>query len=304
MSEDRMTGVVPTDGPPSRTSRALAFPLIAALAAAALAGPRPATAGEAVSSQKTRHVWLDASGEPLPFQGHEKIEAFLRRARVVSREEIGIGINQMDKLLVEKEGVKAHAIFRDVDVEQERLRVAGRYYRRFKDDYASECAAYALSQLLRTHNVPPTVLRVLDGRSGSMQIWVENARDHAADDFSPPSAFAWVSQLWDMDFFDNLILNVDRNAGNILAGAHYRVWLIDHTRAFEPAPELLDPGRVQRISREVWIRLLEITEDELADATREYLDPEQVSALLKRRELLIEHVRALIKKRGRGVVLH
>ncbi len=136
-----------------------------------------------------------------------------------------------------------------------------------------------------------------------MQIWVEKARDHSAEDFSPPSPIAWVRQVWGMAAFDNLAFNADRNAGNILAGEHYRLWLIDHTRAFQPRGELLSPDRVTHVSRRAWTRLLETSGDELADATREYLDPGQVVALKTRRDLLVEHIQALIDERGEAAVL-
>jgi hypothetical protein len=161
-----------------------------------------------------------------------------------------------------------------------------------------------VARLFGIDNVPPTVKRTLDRQEGSMQIWIENARDHTASEFSPPSPIAWVQQMWGMFVFDNLIFNADRNAGNILAGEHYRLWLIDHTRAFQPSPELMSPDKVERLSRRAWARLLETSEEELADATREYLDPDQVVALKRRRQLLVGHIRSLIEERGEGAVLY
>ena len=43
---------------------------------------------------------------------------------------------------------------------------------------------------------------------------------------------------------------------------------------------------------------------ELADATRRYLDPDQVSSLAARRDLLVERIRTLIEERGEGAVLY
>ena len=277
--------------------------LSTALIGAALLVPGVLAAQEGADS-RPGHIWLDAKGHPLPFQGNAEIEDYLRNARVVSREEIGTGINRLDKLLLERDGVDAHAIFRDVDVEMERTRIGERYYMRFRDFYAGECAAYALAQLLRMDNVPPVVLRSLEGQDGSMQIWIESVRDPDSSSFRPPSAMEWVRQTWDMAFFDNLILNVDRNAGNMLVGHHYRLWLIDHTRAFEPQPELFAADGMHIVNRRLWRRLTAVTDEELADATREFLDPEQLSTLLRRRELLVEHVQALIDKLGQGAVLH
>ena len=263
----------------------------------------PATEAIAADSGP-RHVWLDAAGEPLPFQDDADIEKFLKEARVVGREAIGVGINKMDKLLIERDGVRAHAIFRTIDVEHERLRVGDRVYMRFKDSWTGECAAYAITRLFDLDNVPPTVERFLDRDRGAMQIWVEDTRDHAAKDFSPPSPLAWARQTWGMFIFDNLIFNVDRNSGNMLAGEDYKLWLIDHTRAFQPNAELMSPDRVERLKREAWERLLEVSGDAMADATRDYLDAGQLNALKKRRDLLVEHIEARIEELGEDAVLY
>jgi hypothetical protein len=279
--------------------------LLAVLLLAAGAPRGTAVAREATGSSGSRHhVWLDARGEPLPFQSDAEILEFLRTAQVLGKERIAVGVNRTDKLLLEKEGTRAHAVFRNVDIERRDAQVGSRYYFRFRDSYANESAAYALARWLGLDNVPPVVPRRFDGRRGSVQIWVENARDHTAADFEPPSILAWISQVWDADLFDNLILNVDRNSGNILAGQHYRLWLIDHTRAFQPVPELLAPEKLAKVNRRVWDRLLATAEEDLKEVLGDHLDGGQLHALVKRRELLIERVEGLVAERGEDAVFY
>jgi hypothetical protein len=256
------------------------------------------------SSEARRHVWLDARGNPLPFQSHAEILEFLRTARVVGSEEIAVGINRSRKLFLEKDGTRAHAIFRAVDVEERMAQIGPRFYARFRDSHANENAAYALAQWLGLDNVPPVVARGYDRRDGSVQIWIENALEQTSEDFDPPSVLAWVAQLWDMQLFDNLILNVDRNSGNILAGQHYHLWLIDHTRAFQPVPELLAPEKLAKVNRRVWARLLATGEEDLEEVLGDYLDGGQLDALATRRELLIECVERLVAERGEEVVFY
>jgi hypothetical protein len=279
--------------------------LLASLLLASGAGPAAAWAQEATGSPWSRpHVWLDARGEPLPFQTDDEILEFLRTARVLSREEIETGITRPHRLLLEKDGTRAHAIFRHVNVERRTAQIGPRFYQRFRDSHAHECAAYALARWLGLDNVPPVVARGLGGKDGSVQIWIENARDRTSEEFGPPSAVAWVAQIWDMELFDNLILNVDRNAGNTLVGEHYRLWLVDHTRAFQPLPELLDPARVSKVNRRVWDRLVATTEEDLTGALGDFLNRGQLRALAKRRELLVDHVERLLAERGEEVVLY
>jgi hypothetical protein len=137
-----------------------------------------------------------------------------------------------------------------------------------------------------------------------VQIWIEGVRDASDKNFRPKSPMGWMKQVWDKDLFDNLILNVDRNAGNMLVGDNDELWLIDHTRAFQPNGELLAPEALQKINRKVWDRLEALSDDQLRDVVREFLQPDQVEGLIKRRELLQEKVGELVAKSGEGAVFY
>ena len=84
----------------------------------------------------------------------------------------------------------------------------------------------------------------------------------------------------------------------------YHLWLIDHTRAFQPIPELLNPEKVVRVKRVFWDQLKALTDDELRKLVGDYLDGPQMGALEKRRDLLIELVEGLIAERGESAVLY
>jgi hypothetical protein len=274
-------------------------PLLAALGVAWAPGT---VAGQIATFPPGRppHIWLDAEGEPLPIQSDADILEFLRTATVVSRQRIPIGVNRPEKLLLEENGFRAHAAFRVADQRQRDVRIGARFYFDFRDSYRHECAAYELARSLGLDFVPPATLRQIDGTEGSIQIWLENAL--SLEGREPPDVRAWVTQVWDRDLFDNLILNVDRNLGNLFVDPQQRLWLIDHTRAFQPEDQLLDPERVARIRRSVWERLVAMTEDDLKALVGEYLDHGQISALAKRRELLVEHVQRLVAERGEQAV--
>jgi len=275
------------------------LPLLGGLVPALLVPARasPEAEGDPVT-------WLDEEGQPLPFQSYEEVEAFLRTAAVVSRETAPVGITRPEILVLEGGGVRARAILRLVEEEKERVRIGERYHQRFRDSQAHECAAYALARALGLDSVPPVVPRRLGRRPGSVQIWVEGTRDETAAGFHPPSATRWVRQIWDRILFDNLILNVDRNAGNLLVGPDYRIWLIDHTRAFQPQAELLAPEKLEKVNRRAWERLVAMSDDDLKDAVRDDLDVQQLQALVARRALLVEHVQRLVAERGEAAVFY
>jgi len=269
--------------------------LASVVAPAAVAGPT--AAGEARADRS----WRGPDGRPLPFASDDELLDFLRTADVVESEDIPVGITKPLKLVLEKDGVRARAAFRYEEIDRKNVSIEGRHYRRFRDSCRFECAAYRLARTLGLERIPPTTDRKFQGRSGSIQIWVEGSLDEGAKGFRPPNPLAWVQQTWDQDFFDNLVFNVDRNSTNVIVDEDYKLWLIDHTRAFQSVPELLDAEHVTRINRTLWTHLKEMDEDALEEAVGPYLDGEEFMCLVRRRELLLEHVEALVAERGEGI---
>lgn len=247
--------------------------------------------------------YLGPEGEPLPFSSDEEVEDFLRAADVVEEEVLEEGRNGTLKVLLERDGVRAHAAFRTVSFSRSNLQIGRWTFKEFRDSHRYECAAYGLSRMLGLGRVPPAVPRTLAGREGSLQLWIEGARDETSEGFRPPEAGRWARQLWSMYLFDNLLFNIDRNSGNILVDSRYDLWLIDHTRAFQLVPELLD-DRVIRVERSVWERLGALNEYDLQRRLGEYLDTRELHALARRRELLVERIEKLIAERGEALVLY
>ncbi len=248
--------------------------------------------------------WLDADGKPLPFRTLGELEDFLRSAPVVNEKNIGKGVNRSRKVTLEEDGVRVHAIFREVNIRERNLRVGDRMYLTFVNNYLYECAAYKLSNLLGLYMVPPAVRRKLKRTDGSLQLWLEDALDEDSGDFKPPNASKWVQQVWTMYLFDNLVYNVDRNSGNLIADKNYRLWLIDHTRGFQYMAEVMNPDILNRINRKAWDRLMSLTEQDIRQALSNYLEGGQIAALMKRREALKNHVEKLVAERGPDAVFY
>ena len=134
--------------------------------------PRSAS-GQQPATEAREVTWLGPDGAPLPFQSPDDLKMFLETADVVNSEAIGVGINSFRKVLLRQDGVRAHAIFRDVDVQKRTARVGDRNFLFFSDSYRHECAAYELALLLGFDNLPPAVLRRIRGDPGSLQLWLE-----------------------------------------------------------------------------------------------------------------------------------
>ena len=253
--------------------------------------------------QEAGYVYLGPDGEPLPFDNDEAIVDFLSNAAVLEKMKVGEGINEITKLLMERDGVRAHAAFRDVDITETDRRVGDIFFLFFRDSYIFDCAAYEMSLLLGMDNVPPTVLRTVDDTPGSVQLWVEGASRTDTADFRPPETQPWIRQMWTMFLFDALIYNVDRNPGNLMVDADYMLWLIDHGRGFQRKSDLFNIEQVPMVDRLIWERLRALDGATITAALGEYLNSAEITALMNRHGRLLDHINARIEEVGADKVL-
>lgn len=282
-------------------------PLVAtaSVLALALAAAVPVAAGPADGCP----VFLGPDGAALPFASHAEIEAFLREARVVSSKAAPGGVTGARKLLLERGGVRAHAIFRSVQktaLVQQMPR--GRVQPHFRDHHENEVAAYALARLLGLDTVPPAVARQLEGKRGSVQLWVEAAETEERfrrRELAPVERSRHALQVEQMFVFDNLIHNIDRNQGNYLTDPDGRVWWVDHTRSFIRLAVLPDPDRVRRVDRVFWERLKSVAEQEIVATLAPLLPEPEVRGVLERRHLVVSLLEErLAEKSEQRVLFH
>ncbi len=282
--------------------------------ALALAGSIGAQESTATPNAEPRSVapggvrWTDPEGKPLPFRSDEELIAFLATAEVKSEKHLSGGVTFPTKLLLEKDGVRADAIFRDID-EQSSMPTfgGGRDSLYFRDSYIYEPAAYKLSRMLGLDNVPPATLRKLKNKNGSVQIWVENARTDKTlkkDGVKAPDPIRWNKQLQMINTFDALIYNTDRNSGNLLITPDWKIWMIDHTRAFRRNTNLQRPDSINQCERGLYQKLKGLDEATVREELKEYLSTYELDALFKRRALLLERLDKLIAERGENKVLY
>ena len=253
----------------------------------------------------TAHRWLGAEGEPLALASNEEILDFLRYARVVEKKRLSSGINRPLKMTLERDGIRAHAIFRTVDV-RKNLSPTGALHKSYRDSYIFEVAAYELSRMLGLDNVPPAVLREIGGAPGSMQLWVEGARteaDRLNKHLPRVKPAQWYLQAQTMLLFDNLIYNFDRNASNILLHPSGKVWFVDHTRSFKLFSKLTSAKELSVCQRNLYHRLRELDQGELRKRVGPYLGPLAIRALQARRGKLLKQIDTMIAERGVDQVL-
>jgi hypothetical protein len=270
------------------------------------AGPGERVLGPVTPAQRT---WIGSDGAPLPFDNDDQVLEFLRTAEIVAVEDIGTGKTRPRRVELESHGARARAIFHNVEIRRRGIRLDGRFYAVFIDSWRSQIAAYWMARQLGLDNVAPTVERTIGDQVGSLQLWLENdglrtdgerlrAREY------PEDVVSWLRQGWDMRVFDALIFNDDRHPENVLVDGEWKLWMIDHTRAFQHNRAIRNPETLNRIDRRLLEQLRQLSRESVALAVGDYLERQQVNAILARRDAILEHFEDLISVDGEAAILY
>ena len=251
------------------------------------------------------YLFLDADGIPLPFQSDEAIERYLATASLVSMTKIPVGVSDPRKLLLAGEGLRVNAVFKDIDLQEQKVRdtTAGKtkFYLNWRDWFGYDIAAYRLDRLLDLNRVPPVIERKIKRNTGSVQIWLqgvitETVRRDAG--YDPPNIGRYNQQKEIIDIFDNLVANRDSNLGNTLIDANWRLWFIDCSRCFESSKDLLYPEAIQHCERDLFEALKALDQSEVKEQLSPFLTDHEIEALFVRRDKIVDHIQKLIDEWG------
>jgi len=245
----------------------------------------------------------------LPLAGAEA-EEFLRAARVLDRTSIGTGITRPDRLTL-TDGVRTtRAVWKTIHDRRMGLQrlEGGGFEFDFRDSWRSEVAAYELDKMLGLGLVPPTVERRIDGRVGSLQMWIEAAMtedDRKRRDLEAPDAAAWNAQMHKVRLLHQLTYNTDhRNIRNVLIDPTFRVYAVDSSRAFRIQEDLLAPEDLVSFSRAVLERLAALDRPLVDARLGSWLEKRQIDGLLARRDRILALAKVRIAEKGEAAVLY
>ena len=270
-----------------------AFVLAAALSAAAAA---PAFAqGETAAS---------------PAVSREVMEQFLLKGETIATKGKSKGVTEARRVTLRHESLTHDAQIQDVDISMPIFQVDPKHTEvDFKDSYRYNIAAYRLSLLLGLDNVPMSVERVINGKPVAVTWWLDDVMMEEGDRLKRkenkygPSALRTVTQTQMMSVFDELIQNRDRNAGNVLWTKDWKMWMIDHTRAFRTGKDLLKPKALERSERTMFQRMNELTAQQLAEVMGRAMTTREIEALLARRDRIVKLFNEKIAKSTEAAVL-
>jgi hypothetical protein len=246
--------------------------------------------------------------KPVAKLSDTEMEVFLKTAPIVSKEALNTGTTGSIKASL-SDGKLTHDVhIQCLDIYKPVWKGAeGSIEKNFRDSWKYNIAAYRLAKLLAIDMIPMSVERMVEGKPCSVTWWVDNVwlveverRDKG---IKPPATDSWVNQLNTIRVFDQLICNTDRNQGNLLITPEWKVWMIDHTRAFRTQKTLLKPETLKRIDSGLLERLRALNTIDLKRELGPWLRPEEIAGILARRDAIVRFFESEVRTKGEDAVL-
>jgi hypothetical protein len=246
-----------------------------------------------VSAQEQPPVTATPAQPQAPVLSLAEQEQFLKKAKVIRTRGVSVGITGTQRATL-SDGVLTHdASIQTIDEYKQRFEGTQGTEFNFRDTWRYNVAAYRLDRLLDLGMIPPSIERGHNGKVGSFTWWVDDVlMDEGArlkKKVEAPVAKRWNEQMWHVRMFDQLIYNVDRNLGNLLIDTDWRIWMIDHTRAFRVYDALKAQGNLSRMDRGVLEKLKALDKATVRKVMEDYLTPSEIDTMLKRRDVIVQH---------------
>jgi len=245
----------------------------------------------------------------LPLQGKAAKE-FLRSAVVLKKKALGSGITGSEQLTLGDGAATHKAVWKTIDAFRHGVTSfeGGATMVDYEDSYRFEIAAYELDKRLGFDLVPPTVERVIDHKTGAVQLWVEGASsewDRRKKGLAPPDAEAWNRQIHRVRLFHQLTFDWDaQNTQNVLFDPSFRVYAIDFSRSFAVYAQVPSEKLLERFSRSALEAIGRLDEPGLRSAIGRWLSVPQIRTLLKRRDRILAVATQRVAEKGEAAVLY
>ena len=246
----------------------------------------------------------------LLLQGAEA-EAFLSTAKVVSMKAIPVGIARPQQVTLSLGDRTLRAVWKTIDEQKTGVTNfdGGGFEVDFRDSYKLGIATYELDKLIGLELVPPTIEREIDGKTGSLQLWVEGCItewDRKQKNLKAPDLEQWNRQMYKVRLLHNLTYDTDAaNIRNVIVDTtDFRVFAIDNSRTFRRYDKLMAPKDLTRFSRPVVERLKALDVGVVHEKLGRWLGRYEIEGLMKRRDLIVALAAQLVAERGEDAVLY
>jgi hypothetical protein len=237
------------------------------------------------------------AADPRSFTLGQK-EAFLKDAKVISSRSASKGITNTVRATLSDGKITHDASIQTIDERKVEFQGTQGRELNFRDSYRFNIAAYRLARLLGLGGmVPPSVERTFRGRYASFTWWVDDVIGDEEDRLRKKVVFppgdSYARQVHIRLVFHQLIYNVDPNQGNTLYDKDYRLWMIDHSRAFRLYTTLQDEKALLRCDSQLLAKLKQLDDKTLKAEIGKLVGPGEIKGLLARRDRIVAHFEKL-----------
>jgi hypothetical protein len=263
--------------------------------------PAPAASGAAIQARPA---------STAPAVSDADIEQFLLHARVMKTKGIKKGVTGSSQATLTDGKLTHDAHMQTIDQRLQQFAGSnGGVEFDFRDSWTFNLAAFKIDRLIGLNMVPVSVARRYNYTEGAFTWWLDDvmmdeqarlklqaeakSKPELKGQGDPPDTEIWNQQMQMVRLFDQLIANIDRNLGNLIITKDWRLWPIDHTRAFRTYRDLKTPANVTRVDRKVLERLKTLDRDALKRETGKYLTTYQIDAVLARRDAIVARIEGL-----------
>lgn len=232
----------------------------------------------------------------IPALTDARMEDFLLHAKVGKTRTLGKGVTLALRATLSDGALTHDAQVQQVDEKRVQFETGRGVEFNFRDSWTYNVAAYRLDRLIGLNMVPVSVARRYGNERAAFTWWVDDVMmdegQRLKQHRDAPDTSRWNQQMQLVRLFDQLIANTDRNLGNLLVTSDWRIWPIDHTRAFRLNRQPKSPGNITRCDRQVLERLKRLDKPALRKVLGDLLSGDEIDALLARREAIVKQLEA------------
>jgi hypothetical protein len=220
-----------------------------------------------------------------------EIQEFLLHAKVVEQKNLSKGITNSQRAVLDNGKLRHDAHIQTVDISKTTFQTVQGTEVNFRDCYKFNVAACELDKLLDLNMVPVSVERKV-GSMAAVTWWVDDTLmtelDRKKKKMDPPDQHYWNQQMYVCRVFDQLIYNTDRNMGNLVITKDWKIWMIDHTRAFRVMKDLKSTKDLVQCDRKLLGKLRELNKEVLTKELGRYLTRLEIEGVLARRDKIVQ----------------
>ena len=236
-----------------------------------------------------------------------EVEQFLQTAEVIKKRLTKVGLTSPVRVTLSNAAMTHDAHVQRVDVSKPTFETLAGMELNFRDSWKFNVAGYRMDRLLGLNMTPISVARKFEGRSAAFTWWIDDAMmegERQRKKIEPPDVETFNRQMQVLRVFDQLICNTDRNQQNILITKDWKLWMIDHTRAFRTLKIVRTPKNLVRCERRLLEKMRGLSQEALNGELGEYLLGREIEGVLARRDLIVKTFEEKIAIEGESRVLY